>query len=82
MPERLLQVWASFRSLQSFLVTIEFLILCHDKGSLCHDTIPCRGSALFPCRNREGHNKRSGVAPFVLQQVWPWQGFLCRDRAF
>ena len=36
----------------------------------------------FPCRDRDGHDKRSGVVPFVLQQVWPWQGFLYRNRAF
>ena len=36
----------------------------------------------FPCRDRDCHDKRSDVAPFVLQQVWPLQGFLCSDRAF
>ena len=36
----------------------------------------------FPCRDQEGHDKRSGVASFMLQQFWPWQGFLFRDRAF
>ena len=36
----------------------------------------------FPCRDRDGHDKRLGVTPFMLQQIWPWQGFLCRDKAF
>ena len=34
----------------------------------------------FPCRDRDGHDKRSSVATFVLQQVWLWVGILCRDR--
>ena len=55
MPERLLQVWASFGSLQGFLVAIEFLVLCHDKGSLCHDMVLCRDSAL--CCNMFGLGK-------------------------
>ena len=37
--ERLLQVWVSFRSRQEFLVAIEFLVLCRDRGSLCPDMV-------------------------------------------
>ena len=37
--ERLLQAWVSFRSLQEFLVAIEFLVLCRDRGSLCRDMV-------------------------------------------
>ena len=60
---------------------------------LGHDIVfPCRDSVLIlyrdnvtievPCRNQDGHDKRSGVATFVLQHVWPWQGILCSDWAF
>ena len=38
-PDRLLQVWVSFKSRQEFLVMTEFLVLCRDKGSLCRDMV-------------------------------------------
>ena len=37
---------------------------------------------MFPCRDKDDHDKRLGVAPFVLQQAWSRKGFLCRDRGF
>ena len=102
MPERLLQVWASFRSRQSFWSRVATRVPCvvtwflSCRHLLGRDIVfSCRGSVAFlycddvtiavslsrPRRPRQV-DKRLGVTPFVLQQVWSWQGFISLDRVF
>ena len=39
MPERQLQVWEVLGRDRGFLVLTEFLVMCHDRGSLCRDMV-------------------------------------------
>ena len=59
---------------RGFLVAIEFLVLCRDRGSLCHDMVlrlqevawsrhsTCHDSALFICRDN---------VAIVVSLSWP-----------